>query len=228
MKLRKFNELPFFLENYIIDIESSDVISKNKNVSVVKQTQRGYKVCKLYRNGVCSVYTLANLLAYKVGILNKDNYNLNVKLEKDNDYSINSLKPVTISEQNKISGVGDNLTEFWRENGYKNRDREYTYKYSYLTRNKIYRYKVVNKFTNAEISRKLNIPKCTIGRILKDFSPCPVEESGIASWVDKHLSEVDKEMILSLYKSRAKINDICNMYKVPQKIVKRIGEGELW
>lgn len=222
MKYKKFIELDFFLENYIVNIENRDVISKSKNISIIKKTQRGHEICKLYRNGVCSVYTLNDILAYKAGILNKKNYNLNIKAVG------NELKAITISEQNKISNTGKALINYWNLNGYKKRDREYKYKYDYLIRNKIYNYKNINKMKNSDISKKLNIPKCTIGRILKDFSPCPKEDSGIALWIDKNLSEEDKETILYLYKNKAKINDICNMFKVPKNIVKRIGSGDLW
>lgn len=228
MKLKKFNELDFFLENYIIDLKQSDVISKNKNISIVKKTQRGHKICKLYRNGVCSVYTLADLLAYKAGILNKKNYNLNVKLVEKNNYTIENLNLVTLSEQNKISNVGKNLITFWKNKKYCNRDREYTYKYDYLTRCKIYKYKTTNKMTNSEISKKLNIPKCTIGRILKEFYFVPKEESRKALWTDKHLTEQDKQTILILHKNKIEIKDICNIFKIPPKIAKSIIKAEWW
>lgn len=228
MKLKKFNELPFFLYNYEVDVDNFDVISKNKNISIVKETQRGHKICKLYRNGICSVYTLVDILAYKAGLLHKDNYFKQIKLKEPNNYSISNMLIFTISEQNKYCGVGNNLKKYWEINGYEKRDREYAYKYDYLTRCKIYRYKNTNKMSNGEIGRKLKIPKCTIGRILKDFVVCPREESMMHKWMDERLNEDDKLNILKMYKNKVNIKDIANFYRVPSKIVKRIGEGDLW
>ncbi len=79
MKLKKFEELPYFLENYEVDLINSDVISIAKERSIVHKTQRGHKICRLYRNGTGSVYTLADILAYKAGTLNKDNYFKRIK-----------------------------------------------------------------------------------------------------------------------------------------------------
>jgi hypothetical protein len=228
MKLKKFEELPFYLYNYEVDVNNFDVISKNKSISIVKETQRGHKICKLCRNGICSVYTLVDILAYKMGILNKDNYFKRIILKEPNNYSLDSIQILTISEQNKCCGVGGNLKEYWQINGYKQRVREYKTKYDYLTRSKVYRYKNKKNMSNTEISKLLKIPLCTIGRILNNFNACPEIETELHKWIDANLSEVDKLGILRMYKNKVNVKYIANVYKVPPKIVKRIGVGDLW
>ena len=223
MRKDKFDKLDYYLQNYIVDIENGDITSNKTGKSIVSLTKRGNKIVKLYNNGV-SAYTLADIVAYSSGLLNKDNYYLNVNLiDKDkNNCGIGNIELINLSTQNKINNVGNNLQEHWKNTTYENRDRVYELKYEYNLREKIYNFS--KKISNAEVGRKLNIPKCTVGRIIKEFkiSDSPIE---MARLIDEKLTEQDKQTILKL---DAPLKDLSNYYRVPKKIIKLIKNGEMW